>query len=122
MYKSDVDSTLDSMESANLYSDRRVSARHQTTIVVENPTGADRFSKRGDINRDGTFFIPDLDLLKGTELVLQVRLPGLGEWIKCGGVVTGVSVRGRSRGIVGRISRFGKRSEDFIDIWKEMVK
>lgn len=118
---SDVSVSVGQSEIEQVQTERRFSPRYNTTIVLQDEATKEKITKRGDISKDGTFFIPDVVLMKGTEVVLTVRLPGLGEWVKCGGIVTGISVRGRARGIVGRISRCGHRSEDFLQIWKEMT-
>ena len=53
---------------------------------------------------------------------MQLRLPGLGEWVECSGVVTGTAVRGTSAGIVGCITELEKHSEETMALWQEMSR
>lgn len=121
---------MDSVESQNsdisdinqIYTDQRTTSRHQTTLVIDEEPKSDRSPRRGDINRDGAFFIPEPHLRTGEQIALKLRLPGLGEWVKCRGLITGTAVRGASTGIVGRITELHSRSAETMAIWQEMSK
>lgn len=104
------------------YFERRLSARHQTTIIVKNPAREEEVSQRGDLNDKGFFFLPELNLVEGKELELEVRLPGLGEWVRCSGVVKSTLVRGASRGIVGHITETRGKSKEAMLLWRSLLK
>lgn len=102
--------------------ERRLSSRYQTTIVVKDPAREEEVSQRGDLNDKGFFFLPELNLVEGKRLELEVRLPGLGEWVKCSGVVKSTLVRGTSRGIVGHITETRGKSKDAMVLWRSLLK
>lgn len=110
----------DLSDNTQIFSDQRAASRHQTTIRIRNVPSSSRDSRRGDINRDGRFFIPDPELQTGENVAMQLRLPGLGEWVECRGVVTGTAVRGASAGIIGCITELEKQSEEAMALWQEM--
>jgi hypothetical protein len=107
---------------AQLYPERRASSRHQTTIMLKNEARADCVSQRGDINDDGFIFLPQTELAEGKRLKLEVRLPGLGEWIECATVVKGIAVRGHFRGVVGRLTATTGKANDALVRWRSLVK
>lgn len=107
---------------AQMSLERRMLSRHETTIIVKDPTAAGQDFKRGDLNKDGFFFLPEIDLVEGKELELEVRLPGLGEWIECSSVVRGLAVRGTAHGVVGRITEITGQAKGALDVWQRLAE
>jgi hypothetical protein len=101
-------------------SERRLGVRHSTTIVVQDEESSGRVPVRGDINKDGYIFLPEFSRIEGQKLDLAIRLPGLGEWIECTGVVQAPAVRGNGQGIVSRIVETDEKNERSLTIWKRM--